>query len=96
MINVKMTLAPEDESISFDDIISFTTPTFIGLFDYGKNEYLLIPRSDRQFESTYIGSPGNLGELDDAVYESTGEHIDKVSTSSDYVLKLEDEQEDGV
>ena len=94
MIKVKTAIVPDDEHILFEDIISFVTENYVGLYDYDKNEFCLIPRADCQFEITYIGSPDNLNDLDDAVYSAIGEHIAKVSTSSAYTIALSDECED--
>lgn len=53
MIKVKRTLAPANGAV-FDDICSFTTETFIGIYDHGREEWLLIEREAAQFDSCYL------------------------------------------
>lgn len=92
MIKVKRALVPVNGAV-FDDICSFTTETCIGVYDHGRGEWLLIDREAAQFDSCYLGCPGTLEELDDAVYAIIGEHIEGVSTSSTYSFALCGEEE---
>lgn len=92
MIKLKRVLAPVN-GVDFNDICSFTTETCIGIYDHGREEWLLIEREAAQFDSCYLGCPGTLEELDDAVYAIIGEHIEGVSTSSTYSFALGGEEE---
>ena len=67
MIKVKRILAPANGAV-FDDICSFTTETFIGIYDHTCEKWLLVDRESIEFSSIYIKNTDTLEELDDAVY----------------------------
>ena len=92
MIKVKRTLVPANGAL-FDDICSFMTETCIGIYDHGREEWLLIEREATQFDSCYLGRPNTLEELDEDVFAIIGEHIEGVSTSSAYSFALRGEEE---
>lgn len=90
MIQLKRVLAPIDGT-SFDDIRSFTTEEFYGLYDYGCNQWIIFAKADSEFSSEHLGSPDTLEELDEKVHEATGEHILSVSEDQRYMFTLIDD-----
>lgn len=92
MSKVKRMLAPV-QGISFDEICAFTTETWVGLYDYSRDEWVVFPKEDVQFSSLYLGNPDTLDELDDKVFSETDEHIEAVSRNSNYTFILKDAEE---
>lgn len=88
MIKVIHTIAPEDDML-FKDIKSFETDSYIGIFDYQANEFVMMARDGLLLYLKRIkGYFDNLKELDDAVYEIVEQHINSVSDSSEYEFKI--------
>lgn len=90
MIQLRRVLAPIDDT-SFDDIRSFTTEEYYGLYDFGCNQWIIFPKEDIEFNSEHLGSPDTLEELDEKVHEATGEHILSVSEDQRYRFVLVDD-----
>lgn len=90
MIQLRRVLAPIDGT-SFDDIRSFTTEEYYGLYDFGCNQWIIFAKSDSEFSSERLGSPDTLEELDEKVYEATAEHILSVSEDQHYNFVLVDD-----
>lgn len=83
-----------ENDMHFDEILSFTTENYIGIWSGAHNKFALIHRSDCEFDLVFIGNPRDLQALDDAVYDEVEEHIIKVSDRSDYRFILECEEEE--
>lgn len=88
MAKVIMTIAPED-GMCFEDILSFETENYIGIWDYGKDAFVMLRRSGRYFEPNYLKLCENLKELDDAVAEYCDEHIVEVFDDISYSIELD-------
>lgn len=88
MAKVIMTIAPED-GMCFEEINSFQTENYIGIFDNAEGNFMLMMKSGRYFEPWYLEDTyENLRELDDAVFELCDEHITEVFDKSDYSIEL--------
>ena len=90
MIQLRRVLAPIDDT-SFDDIRSFTTEEYYGLYDFGCDQWIIFAKADSEFSSERLGSPDTLEELDEKVCEVTGEHILSVSEDQRYCFVLVDD-----
>ena len=89
MAKVILTIAPED-GMFFEDIMSFKTENYVGIWDNAKGSFMLMRQSGRYFEPWYLeGNYENLQELDNAVCEECDEHITEVFSGSDYNFELE-------
>ena len=91
MAKVIMTIAPEDD-MCFDNIMSFKTESYIGLWNNVADRFMLMNRSvySGYFEP-YILEENyeNLRDLDEAVYELVDEHITEVFDHSNYKIELD-------
>lgn len=91
MAKVIMTIAPEDD-MCFDNIMSFKTESYIGLWNNVADRFMLMNRSiyNGYFEP-YILEENyeNLRDLDEAVYELVDEHITEVFDHSNYKIELD-------
>lgn len=81
-----------ENNMHFDEVLSFTTESYIGVWSGLHNKFVLICREDVEFNPVLIGNPKDLQELDDAVYEECEEHIIKVSDRAYYKFTLLDEE----
>jgi hypothetical protein len=88
MAKVIKTIAAEN-GMDFQDIMSFKTDNYIGIYDNAKGEFALMYKSGTYFEPTYLKYVSSLGKLDDLVFEECEEHITEVFDRSDYVLTLD-------
>lgn len=93
MSKVKRMLAPVQD-INYDEICAFMTATWVGLYDYARDEWVVFPKQDSQFETMYLGCPDTLDELDDKVFTEVDEHIEAVSKNSNYTFILKDAEEE--
>ena len=96
MIELKRVIAPADDT-PFDEICSFETENYVGIYvDCLPRLYipcfLIVPKSDLEFSIEYIEIPDNLEQLDNKVFEITGEHIIGVSTSRSLVIKIDEDK----
>lgn len=89
MAKVIMTIAPED-GMCFEEIFSFETDNYIGIFNSVTEEFMLISKSSQHFEPFNLDSKhyDNLRELDDDVFELCDEHITDVYGHSNYTIEL--------
>ncbi len=80
------------EGIEFDEICSFETENYVGIWCGSLFAYVLMPKEDGEFECSILPVCSNLKELDNAVYNWCEEHIEEVYESSTYefVLKTDD------
>lgn len=88
MIELKRQLSPV-QPLEYAELVSFRTESYIGMYECGSNQYVLIPAADCQFEMGYLGDPGSYDKLDEAVYDAVGEHITHVSNDGHYHFVLE-------
>lgn len=89
MAKVIMTIAPED-GMMFENILSFKTENYVGLWDRVLDQFILMNKSGVNFEPFYLnGIYEDLKELDDAVYTECDEHITEVFDRSDYTITLD-------
>lgn len=88
MIELKRQLCPV-QSLDFEDMVSFRTESYVGMYEYGIEQYVIFPIADCQLDVGYLGTPKNYDELDDEVYEMVGEHITHVSGDCHYHFVLE-------
>ena len=89
-MKLKRMLAPENGA-DFENIVSFATESYIGIWDHCSNGFLLIAKEDIEFSCEELGNFDTLDELDDAVYIACDEHIQEVFESSAYKITLIDE-----
>ena len=87
MISIIRTLVPEN-GMEFEEICSFETNSFIGIWDHSYDEWILIAKEEAHFESSRIGYVSNLDELDEEVHSTCGEHIEGVSCHNAYKIIL--------
>lgn len=88
MIKLIRTLAPEN-GMNFEDVLSFETENYIGLWSHTNDTFILFARSDDGFNPVNLGVYDSLDELDESVYEECSEHIIAVSKDSSYRITLE-------
>ena len=89
MIRLVRSLALENGQ-DFEEVCSFVTDDFIGLYDHNSDCFVMMAKSDCAFNLTALPHCNSLDELDDAVYEECGEHIIGVSCDSNYKIIVED------
>jgi len=87
MVGIVRTIKPEKE-MRFDDILSFETNNFIGIYDHGHCGFTLIAKQDEEFSSMKIEYASDLEDLDNQVFASCEEHIIGVSRNNAYKLIL--------
>ena len=93
MIKLTRILAPANGA-DFEDICSFSTKNYVGVWDHEANAFALFAKSDIEFNYMLLPRCESLDELDDAVYAKCDEHIEEVSESSSYefrIIEREDE-----
>lgn len=91
MAKVIMTIAPEDD-MCFDNIMSFKTESYIGLWNNVIDKFVLMNQSiyNGYFEPYTLDEDcENLRDLDEAVYELVDEHITEVFDHSNYKIELD-------
>ena len=89
MIRLVRSLALENGQ-DFEEVFSFVTDEFIGIYDGNSNRFVMMAKSDCAFNLTVLPHCTCLDELDEAVYEECGEHIIGVSCESRYKMVVED------
>ena len=87
MAKVIVTIAPENDMF-FEDILSFETENHIGIWSYEKDCYVLLCKSGKFYEPSYLKKCENLRELNEAVLEECDEHIEEVFDVCNYTIKL--------
>lgn len=88
MAKVIKTLAAD--GIDFDDICSFKTENYIGIFDYSDDEFILIRKEGNHVYLLRLSDCCDLQDLDDLVYKLCEEHIQEVFDTSDYEFILKE------
>lgn len=83
-------LTPEND-MDFEDICSFETESYIGIWDQMKEEYVMFAKSDYEFCLHQLPPSIDLEELDNKVYDLVQEHIIGVSECSRYTFKIDEE-----
>ena len=87
MIPVQRSITVDGTS-STDDLRVFTTDAYIGFYDEDHNNWRVMLNGANYFSSFEIESCDTLDELDEAMYESTGEHIKSVGYQVNYRIEL--------
>ena len=91
MAKVITTIAAED-GMNFEDICSFETKNWVGIWDYAHEDFALIPKTEDLFGIVYMeykeGRYIDLEEFDKAVFEICEEHITDVFEKTDYSIVL--------
>lgn len=92
MAKVITTIASED-GMSVDEIMSFKTKNYIGIWYSACEDFFVIAKSDIEFNPIALeyvyGIYSDLREFDDKVFEKCGEHILEVFDKSNYTFTLE-------
>jgi len=81
MVEVKRLLIPVN-GMGFDKVRSFRTESYCGVLEATTNQFILFLCDRHYFVTMPLGSGddiGSLEELDQAVFQFTGEHITGVS-----------------
>ena len=90
MVGLIRSLSAEN-SMDFDEIVSFETESYYGMYNHFNDEWIVIAKEDVEFNAARIDYASSLDELDDMVCNTTcGEHIIGVSSRSKYKLTLFD------
>lgn len=84
-------LAVEDGT-RFEDICSFETKSYIGIWNFNTDSFVVFPSFDKEFYLYVLPKCNTLQELDNAVYAITDERICGVSESSTYEFVIEDDE----
>ena len=94
MVKLIRTLAPEN-GMHFEEICSFRTMNYIGIWNHAEDKFALVEKSGVQFDLVHLPICENLDELDSSVYEVCAEHIISVSDRSAFEIALTEENGDG-
>ena len=87
MIQLIRTLAPEN-GMHFDEICSFHTANYIGIWNPAEDKFALVAKHDAEFRLVHLPICATLDELDSRVFAECEEHIVAVSDRSTYKLAL--------
>lgn len=77
------------DGIGFDDICSFKTDNFIGIWCHNHERFLLMEKSNLQFRACILPLCNDLEQLDREVYSYCDEHIEEVFENSTYEFVLD-------
>lgn len=79
MVKVITTMVAEN-NMSFDEIKSFETQSYIGCWCEGDDNdgWYVFPKGRAEFYCKVFGDPDGLGELDEMIYNWCNEHIIEV------------------
>ena len=88
MAKIITTIAVEGE-MEFDDICSFETETYIGIYSHNHNTFVVMEKSGYEFHPFMLPICEDLVELEDEVYKLTEEHILEAYDTSKYTFVLE-------
>ena len=83
-------LVPEN-NMDFEDICSFETESYIGIWDQKSEDYVVIAKSDCEFWLYPLPPCSDLEELDNKVYDLVEEHIIGVSECLRYTFRIDEE-----
>ena len=89
MVGLIRSLSPKN-GMSFEDICSFETENFYGIYNHYGDEFLLFAKEDSEMNLHAIDSCNcrSVDELDAETYAICEEHIIGVSTSQKYKFKI--------
>lgn len=73
-------------TLEYEDIRSFETEDFFGIWDTSESAFVLLPKTNFQYHHITLNRCSTLAELDDAVFKECLEHITSVSRSSAYSI----------
>ena len=76
------------EYVPFDEILSFKTTNYIGIFNHEEYQWILFEIANNELYAYYLHNVSTLDELDDIVYKCCQEHIESVSTSGAYTFNI--------
>ena len=94
MIKVITSIVPEN-GMDFEEICSFKTDNYIGIWNHRESSWFLFSESDIEFNGISIPNCETLADLDNAVYDVCDEHIIEVSESQSYhFVLIENELDD--
>jgi hypothetical protein len=88
MAKVITTIASED-GMDFEEIMSFKTENYIGIWDAASERFALLLKSGIYFEPYHLDTCDDLRELDDQVFNRCEEHIIEVFDQSCYSIVLD-------
>lgn len=78
-----------DDDMDYMDIVSFKTESYVGVWNFREEEFLIFGQSDTEFYPIPVGKGcKDLQELDDQVYNEVDQHIEEVFDLSNYEFKL--------
>ena len=87
MVKLIRTLAPEN-GMHFEDICSFETTNYIGIWNAAADRFALVAKSDIEFHLIHLPQCTDINRLDELVYVKCEEHIVCVSDRSCYAISL--------
>lgn len=87
MAKIITTIAVEN-GMDIDEICSFETENFIGIWNHANDNFMLILKSDIEFHPFVVKNCDDLRELDYQVYEKCGEHIVEAYSTSTYNFEI--------
>ena len=76
------------DGTEFEEIQSFETETFYGIWINNTAAFGLIPNEDDYFDITILDEVHSFDELEDEVFKTCGEHVIGVSISSKFKLTM--------
>jgi len=92
MYKVKRTIQFENEDeIEISDIYAFKTKNYIGIYNYMKDNFTVMPNEIDEFYFDNIDQPSDLNELDDIVLRMFNEHIECVYRRCKHKITLMEE-----
>lgn len=97
MAKIIKTIAIEN-GMGVDDINSFETENYIGIYDDSHNDFIILSKSESggefgiDFLGYRYGGLSSLEEFDNAVFKICEEHILEVFKSSSYAITLTGEE----
>lgn len=80
-------LIPEN-NMDFEDICSFETESYIGIWNHKIDDYVVFAKSDCEFWLHPLPTCIDLEELDNKIYDLVQEHIIGVSECSSYIFEI--------
>lgn len=84
-----ITTLSADNNMDFNEICSFKTENYIGIWNHYSDAFMLMAETDTYFHASFLPHCNNLKELDDAVFKDCDEHIIEVFEESNYTFVLE-------
>ena len=95
MVKLIRVFAPEN-GMHFDEICSFETMNYIGIWNHAEDKFALVAKSDLEFNLIHLPICDDLDELDGRVYAECDEHIISVSYNSTYEIALKEDDDNAV